>query len=702
MRLLKELKKKPFCNSLHHFLFLVILLLLSIKYIWFIPILFIYLVYIFLKTKLIIPTLIIFLLIFIRLFIFYYETKIEIPKNFNSYVLDIEEDNYILFYKGIKVKVYEKGHNNLPGDIINIEFEKSNIDTKSYESDFNYKEYLYSSDIIYQGWGKTKEYITTTISINRIRLYYTNYLKDNLSKDSYNYIMALVFGKNMLEDNISDSYSVLGISHIMAISGLHILFLFQIISFILLKLFNYYDRKIPLILLFLYICFIGFRVSALRAFLFLLLSELNKKGKIKYTKLDILSISFIILILMNPYQIYQSGFILTFLVSFILIFIKRKNNENKLFYQYKTYLIIYFSTFPFVINITNKISLISFILSPIFSSIICIIILPLSYILTICPILDYGLKYIYIFINNYVLGISRYSLLLNVKSFNIYSIFIYYLIFILLIYFILKGKRIILGFSLLISFLFIYINIDYINPFYKITFIDCGQGDSCLIELPNKKGNILIDAYNSYDYIKNMGISKINYLILTHSDSDHIGDYKELINNLDIDYIYYPIYDDKFNTLLKGIKSYGISSGYSFNLDNIKFNVLGPINKYDSPNLNSIVIKFNIYNKKYLFTGDMEEKEEIDLINKYKKELDSDILKVGHHGSNSSSSINFLDYVKPTYSIISVGENNKYNLPDLEIVNRLKAFGIVYQTNLCGNITIIQKNNYFNIKTYKN
>ncbi|MCR5231610.1 MAG: hypothetical protein K6B64_03085, partial [Acholeplasmatales bacterium] len=107
-------------------------------------------------------------------------------------------------------------------------------------------------------------------------------------------------------------------------------------------------------------------------------------------------------------------------------------------------------------------------------------------------------------------------------------------------------------------------------------------------------------------------------------------------------------------------------------------------------------------NKKYLFTGDMEEKEEMDLINKYKKELDSDILKVGHHGSNTSSSINFLDYVSPTYSIISVGENNKYNLPDIEIVNRLKKFGIVYQTNLCGNITIIQKNNYFNIKTYKN
>ena len=485
----------------------------------------------------------------------------------------------------------------------------------------------------------------------------------------------------------------------MAISGLHIIFLYHIISFILLKIFKYYGHKIPIVLLFLYISFIGFKISATRAFLFLFLQELNKKGNVKYTKLDILSISFIIMILFNPYQIYQTGFILTFLVSFILVFLKKKDNENKLFFQYKSYFIIYFSILPFTINMTNKISLLSFFLAPIFSSFFSIIILPISYILTVLPILDYFLKYIFIFINNYVEGISEYSLLINVPSLNIIFIVIYYILFIFLIYLVLKGKRIIIGYSLIASFLLIFINLNYLNPFYMVTFIDCGQGDSCLIELPYNKGNILIDAYNSYNYLKNRGISKIDYLIFSHSDSDHIGDYKEIIQNLDVKHIYYPVYDTKFNSLnIDGIK---VKDGYQFSIDNISFNILGPINKYDTPNLNSIVLKFKIINKTYLFTGDMEMEEEYDLVNKYKNLLDSDILKVGHHGSNTSSTKEFLDYVSPKYSIISVGSNNSYNLPNEEIVLRLKKYGLTYLTNLSGNITIIQKNDYFKIKTYK-
>ena len=248
MRLLKLLRKKPFCNSLHHFLFITILFLLSFKYIFFIPLLFIYLVYIFLKTKMFIYVIILFSFISVRLIIFNIEKRIEIPSNFDGYVIDIEEDSYILFYKGIKIKIFEKGHNNLPGDIINVNYKEYNLDTKSYEEEFDYKEYLYSNNIIFEGRGVTKKYIRTTISFNRLKALYTNYLKDNISNESYMYIMSLVFGNNILEDNIKDSYSIIGISHIMAISGLHILFLFHIISFILLKVFKYYDRRIPLII----------------------------------------------------------------------------------------------------------------------------------------------------------------------------------------------------------------------------------------------------------------------------------------------------------------------------------------------------------------------------------------------------------------------------------------------------------------------
>ena len=406
--------------------------------------------------------------------------------------------------------------------------------------------------------------------------------------------------------------------------------------------------------------------------------------------------------MINPYQIHNTGFILTFLVSFVLIFVSRKENENRLIFGYKSYIIIYFSTLPFVINISNKISLISFLLSPILSVLLTFILLPIAYLLSIFPILDIVFKYIFIFINDYINGISKYSLILNVKSFNIYFMIIYYCLFILLIINILKQKRSIKPFIFLVSYLFIFIELDYINPVYEITFIDCNQGDSCLIEMPFNRGKILIDAYNSYDFLKSKGINHIDYLILSHSDDDHIGDYKEILENIDVSIIYYPIYDLRFNELLKDYSNKkGIKSGYKFNLNSISFHVLGPINKYDEPNLCSIVLKFEIDNYKFLFTGDMELKEEIDLINKYKKELDIDILKVAHHGSNTSSSEEFIKYCSPKYSIISVGKNNKYGLPHKDIVNRLKMKSIIYMTSISGNITMDIINKHLYIKEYK-
>lgn len=702
MRLSKLLKKKPFCNDCHHFLFVVILFLLCFKSIGFIPLLFLYLVYLYLKTKLIIPILILISFFILRLSIFTIALNIEIPNEMEVYVSEVEDTSYICYYSGIKIKVYEKNHLNEPGDIVYISYKESYLKDKSYEEEFNYKEYLYSKEIYHQGLGRTRKQIKNTFSIHSLKYQYKRYLKENLSNESYSYLMAVVFGENNLEENIKDSYSILGLSHILAISGLHIIFLYHIISFCLLKLFHYYDNKIPLLILFLYCIFLGFIPSCFRAFLFLLFTELNKKGRIKYTKLDILSITAILFLLYNPYLLNQTGFILTFLVSFVLLFIERKELENKLLFQYRSYIIIYFSTLPFVINITNKISLLSFLLSPIFSTFIGFILLPISYILSLLPILDYVFKYVYLFLNTYLEGISQYTILLPIRSFSLFYMVIYYALFLMLVYFILKRKRMILGFSLFISYLLLFLNLDFANPYYRITFIDCGQGDSCLIELPNNKGRMLIDAFNSYSYLKSRGISSIDYFIITHSDSDHIGDYEKILKNMNVSMIYYPIYDEKCITLLKNYKSKGIKSGYEFLLSNLDIKVIAPIENHNDANSNSIVLQFDIFNKTYLFGADMELIEENDIIKKYKNELKSDILKVSHHGSDTSSSKALLDYVRPNYSIISVGYQNSYHLPKQEVVKRLSEYGKVYITYKMGNITIYQKENTFFIKTFKN
>ena len=112
-------------------------------------------------------------------------------------------------------------------------------------------------------------------------------------------------------------------------------------------------------------------------------------------------------------------------------------------------------------------------------------------------------------------------------------------------------------------------------------------------------------------------------------------------------------------------------------------------------------MKININNTSFLFTGDMTEREENDCINKYKNELASNILKVAHHGSNTSSSLEFINLVKPDISIISVGEYNDYGLPNKEIVDRLNRYSNVYMTKNSGNINIRISKDKYNISTYR-
>ena len=244
---------------------------------------------------------------------------------------------------------------------------------------------------------------------------------------------------------------------------------------------------------------------------------------------------------------------------------------------------------------------------------------------------------------------------------------------------------------------------DYANPFGSLTFIDVGQGDSCLIRMPYNKGNMLIDAYNSFDYVRSTGITKIDYLVLTHSDSDHTGDYKKICEYFNVGCILYPEYDSKFDELLENInvKSYPVTDKTSIKSKKFNFDIIGPINSYDDPNSNSIVIKVKMYSKTFMMTGDMTLKEEEDVLAKYKNDLKSDVLKVAHHGSQTSSCIEFLKAVSPKISIISVGYNNTYGLPNDEVLERVKGVSRVYMTMNSGNITVKVLKNSLRISTYR-
>lgn len=236
----------------------------------------------------------------------------------------------------------------------------------------------------------------------------------------------------------------------------------------------------------------------------------------------------------------------------------------------------------------------------------------------------------------------------------------------------------------------------------KIHYIDVGQGDSAIIE---QNGHyMLIDAgTNSCEddlisYIDSLNITKFDYVIATHAHEDHIGSMDAVINKYDVEKVLFAKHTtttktfENFVTAVKnkGLKLYAPSVNEEFIFQDSKFIVLAPnSSNYDEINNYSIVVKF-IYNEtSYLFAGDAENLSEEEMLNN-EIDLSADVLKVGHHGSKSSTSQKFLNAVNPKYAVISVGKDNDYGHPKQDIMNRLKNSNIiVYRTDESGTITLI-------------
>ena len=257
---------------------------------------------------------------------------------------------------------------------------------------------------------------------------------------------------------------------------------------------------------------------------------------------------------------------------------------------------------------------------------------------------------------------------------------------------------------LIITFILIHKYYYLFDNTLNITYLDVGQGDSSVITY--KTNIILIDTgFNNnkiVPYLKSLGKDKINYLILTHGDNDHMGYSLELINNIKVDNIIFNCgsFNELESKLIDNIKNKNINY-YScieeLNINNIKFMFLNT-KIYDNENDNSSVIYFNYSNYNFLFMGDASVNREKDILNKYNLN-NMDFLKVGHHGSLTSSSKKFIDEIKPKYSVISVGKNNSYGHPNKEVLSILEDSKI-YRTDQNGSIMFKINNSKLKIKTY--
>ncbi len=228
----------------------------------------------------------------------------------------------------------------------------------------------------------------------------------------------------------------------------------------------------------------------------------------------------------------------------------------------------------------------------------------------------------------------------------------------------------------------------------NVHFLDVGQGDSIFIELPDEK-TMLIDAGENYhgegikNYIGDCGYSRIDYLVATHPHADHIGSMAYIVRNMDIGSVYMPkaaantkTYEKLLESISdKGLRVTSAKAGLTIAEESdYTINVVAPVT-IDEDNLNnsSAVIKLIYKNNTFLFTGDAE-KEELETIT---ADISADVLKVGHHGSTTSTTEEFLDEVKPTYAVISAGEDNSYGHPHKETLDLLEEINCkIYRTDI--------------------
>lgn len=642
-------------------------------------------------------------------------------------ISDIQEKEYKYIYEAkflknnkkvlISIKKSQQIDKINYGDLIYLEGKLEIPKIATNYKGFDYRQYLKTKKI--QG-------IVIADNVKILKAKYKNNLiyqiqkkikaiiKEKLPDETGNLLLAILVGdKKDLSEQIQINFKNSNLSHMLAVSGAHVSYIIVGLTYITQNsiMGKRKGRVFCIFFLIIFMAITNFTPSVTRACIMAILTLVSK---ILYKKADIytnISISALIILLYNPYSLLDLGFKLSFggTIGIIIFmrFIKKKQEEPKLLNYIKQMALVSICAniiiIPIIMNNFNTVSL-TFLVSNILASPILAIIVIVGFSIIIISIISHSLSNLLVFWLNPIL-----NLLIKISSFcsklpfakilvvtpYIFNIIFYYTIILYLVNYnkikqFIKKKTVILLSIILILSNFIF----YILPQdLKIYFIDVGQGDSTLIVTPSKK-TILIDGggSESFDvgekvllpYLLGRRIRKIDYIMISHFDTDHCKGIFTVIENLKVKNIIISKQAEKsenykkFKEIVanKKINIILVKAGDKIKIDKyIYFKILFPTEKLimQNPlNNNSIVSQLNYKSFKMLFTGDIEEMAEKEILNLQKDKLKSTILKVAHHGSNTSSTQEFINSVKPELALIGVGKNNTFGHPSECVVEKLR------------------------------
>lgn len=611
-------------------------------------------------------------------------TFIQFDLNQQTYhgIVIESKDNYYLFSCGLeKFYIYEKNNDCEVGDVLKISGEKQIIDFEVLESSFDFNEYLTDKGVKYQLLIKNKTEIFK--SLIRFKKHKNNFL-DKFDSNNVDFINSLFFGST-IKGEFNQTLSNLHLYRFSTVSGLYVYFILNV----LIKLYSIkFKNKTAELLAFLslspYLIFAIFKFSIFRICYLFILKWINKYIlKKKFDYLSILSISGLILLMINRFLAYQDGFVLGYLMSLYthclnnsFSFLKSKHKKILM------YVSIWLFFIPFETNYYHEISL----LGPLIQIILSPAIIFISFLLTLCFYFVPLFGFVNSTINCFKFLIDIFDTIpMNVHCppMSIPLGFFYEMILLSCLYILAIKFRPIFK----LSFVPIFCLCMYFFPFEKtfgsqIHFINVGQGDSTLII--HQKQTILIDTGGSLyqdiakktliPFLKKKRIYSLDYVIVTHDDYDHNGAFASLNEN----FVVKKYIDHK--------KEFPLIINDDFIIKNL--NIYASSDEMDD-NDKSLVLYFAIKNTSFLLMGDTPKWVENKII-KDNPQLNCDILKIGHHGSNTSTSEYFIDCVRPKQAIISVGKHNNYGHPSDSVLAILKAYDIrIRRTDIESTISFI-------------